>query len=79
MHERALPVLGRHVVARQHARDLAHAVAVEGLERLGDPTVQRAALVSRNRLVRHVVGQRVLEGVGHVGEHALLVDQLHGP
>src|SRR5215831_13225676 len=65
--ECALPVLGRHVVSGQDAGDLRHALAVERLERARDSLVQRAALRGGNRGVGHVVGERVLEGVGHLG------------
>src|SRR5439155_18762620 len=74
--QRALPVLGRHVVAGQDAGDLRGAVAVERLERLRDPAVQRAPLGGGNRRVRDVVRECVLEGIRHLGKDTLLVDQL---
>ena len=75
--EGALPVLGRGVVPGQRTRDLAESIAVERLQRLSDPSVERPPLGRGDRRVRHLVGEGVLERVGHLGEQTLLVDQLH--
>jgi len=56
--EGALPVLGRGVVPGQRARGLGEPVAVERLQRLSDPSVERPPLGRGDRRVRHLVGER---------------------
>ena len=46
------------------------------LERLGDAGVQLLALALEQRLVRHVLHQGMLEGVGGIGRRAAAEDQL---
>src|SRR5215467_11203140 len=57
---------------------LGKSVRIETLESVDDTSVQRAPTVLEHAAIRHVVGQRVLEGVLEIGEDASLVKQLGG-
>ena len=57
---------------------LAEAIAVERLDRLDDPRVERAAPLLQQPAVGDLVGERVLEGVLEVREEPGLVEELGG-
>jgi hypothetical protein len=57
---------------------LGQPVRVELLDREADRPVQLPPALDQERVVGHVVGQRVLEHVGQLGKDALLIDQLDG-
>ena len=55
---------------------LAEAIAALRLQRLHDPGVKLAPPLLQEALVRHLIGQRVLEGVFQLGKEARLVEEL---
>src|SRR5262249_7173893 len=57
---------------------LAEAIPVEYLNRLDDPRVKLAAALQEQTAVRHLVRERVLEGVFEIRRQPDFVDELGG-
>jgi len=53
-------------------------VHVQLLDRQPDQPVELLPALDEERVVRHFVGERVLEHVGELGKQGLLVDELDG-
>ena len=68
--QRPLPVLGPREMVREHLVVLGETIGVELLDGRADESVQLAAPLDEQRGVGDVLGQRVLEHVGQLGEHA---------
>jgi hypothetical protein len=76
---RLVPHLAPEGVVAEALDLVGHPVGGEPLQRLEDPDVERPPLVAEQALVRHVVGQGMLEGVLHVREQARLVEKFRLP
>jgi hypothetical protein len=74
--DRLLPQFALERVMGEPVDVLAEAISVECLDRPDDPRVQVVPSLVQEAAVRHLVGQRVLEGVLDVGEEASLVEKL---
>ena len=57
---------------------LVQSIGVEPFDRLHDPGMEGAAAIAEEAAVRHLVCQRMLEGVLEVGEELDLVQKLRG-
>ncbi len=75
---RAVPDLAPQRVMGQSVDVLVEASRVEALDGLHDARVQRPAMLEEQAAVRHVVGERVLEGVFEVRPEPGLVEELGG-
>src|SRR5260370_13110369 len=53
-------------------------IAIDPLDRFGDPCVKLAATLLEKRSVRDVVGEDMLEGVFGVGKQVHLIDEFGG-
>ena len=74
--ERFIPHLALQGVVRQSVDLFRQAVGIEGLHDLDDPRMQHPPPLLGQTAVRHLVGQRVLEGVGVLREEVGLVEKL---
>ena len=73
-----LPCLTPERVVGQPLDVLGQAIAMERLDGLHDPRVERPPALVEQAAVGHLVGERVLERVLEVGEEARLVEELGG-
>jgi hypothetical protein len=65
-------------MVRQALDLLSHPLPSEGLERHDDAHMERPPLLLEQRLVGHLLGEGVLEGVFDVGGESRLVEELGG-
>jgi len=77
--ERASPVFREREMMGEDLVVLGEPVGVELFDGAADQTVQLATALYEQRAIGDVLGEGVLEAVRDLGEHARLVDQLHGP
>jgi hypothetical protein len=71
-----LPVAAAIKVASQFSVVVIEPIGMEGFERLGNSLMQAAPSLHEQRAVRHLLGQRVLEGVFDLAHRRLLVYEL---
>jgi hypothetical protein len=76
--KRLVPDLASEGVVGEAVDVLGQTIAVDALDRLDDPGVERAAAILKQAPVGDLVRQRVLERVLEIGEQLRLVDELGG-